>query len=98
MNNEGLIKLLLAPRISEKSTRIGELYKQFVFEVERNATKPDIKRAVELMFKVEVQSVQVTNLKGKNKTFRRSTGKRSDTKKAYVCLRPGFDIDFMGAA
>jgi large subunit ribosomal protein L23 len=97
MNKEGLLQVLVSPRISEKSTRIGDKHKQFVFEVAPNATKPDIKRAVEMMFNVQVANVQVLNLKGKTKMFRRTTGRRSDTKKAYVSLRPGFDIDFMGA-
>ncbi len=97
MNKEKLLQVLIAPRVSEKSTRIGDANKQFVFDVIPDATKPDIKAAVEMMFNVQVASVRVSNLKGKTKMFRRSIGKRSDTKKAYVSLRPGFDIDFMGA-
>jgi large subunit ribosomal protein L23 len=97
MNKEGLLKILRAPRISEKSTRISDAHKQFVFDVSTDATKPDIKSAVELMFNVKVRSVQVSNQKGKRKMFKRIPGKRPDVKKAYVSLEPGFDIDFMGA-
>ena len=96
MNQEGLLKLLRAPRVSEKATRIADAHKQFVFEVAREATKPDIKRAVELMFNVQVASVQICNAKGKTRLFRRRVGRKPDVKKAYVRLRPGFDIDFMG--
>lgn len=97
MNKEKLMKVLLEPRITEKSTLVAEQHKQFVFKVANDATKPDIKQAVELMFEVEVASVQVMNVKGKSKGFRQSVGKRSDWKKAYVKLKPGFDIDFVGA-
>jgi large subunit ribosomal protein L23 len=96
VNQEGLLRLLRAPRISEKATRVADAHKQFVFEVEKGATKPDIKRAVELMFNVQVASVQVCNTKGKTRFFRRKAGKQPDIKKAYVRLKPGFDIDFMG--
>lgn len=97
MNRERLMNLLLAPRITEKSTVIGDKHRQYVFKVIRSATKPQIKSAVELMFKVEVESVQVSNVKGKQKMFKQAAGKRSDWKKAYVKLKPGFDIDFMGS-
>jgi len=97
MKKERLMKVLLEPRITEKSTLLGEKDRQFVFKVEKHATKPDIKEAVELMFEVEVESVQVLTVKGKRKAFRQSIGKRSDWKKAYVKLKPGFDIDFAGA-
>jgi large subunit ribosomal protein L23 len=97
MNQERLMNLLLAPRVTEKSTVVGEKYGQYVFKVVDSATKPQIKRAVELMFNVEVASVQVSNVKGKQKTFKQAAGKRSDWKKAYVKLKPGFDIDFMGS-
>lgn len=97
MNQERLMNLLLSPRITEKSTILGEKHGQYVFKVVKTATKPQIKRAVELMFKVEVASVQVNNVKGKHKSFKQAVGKRSDWKKAYVKLKPGFDIDFMGS-
>ena len=91
------MKILLAPHVSEKSTMVADANRQFVFRVVSDARKPEIKRAVELMFKVEVDRVQVVNVKGKRKTFGRVAGRRPNWKKAYVCLKPGFDIDFMGA-
>ena len=97
MNDERLMNLLLSPRITEKSTILGDKQGQYVFKVMKSATKPQIKRAVELMFNVEVASVQVNNVKGKQKSFKQALGKRSDWKKAYIKLKPGFDIDFMGA-
>jgi large subunit ribosomal protein L23 len=96
MNQEWLLTLLVAPHISEKATRVADANKQFVFEVVKEATKPEIKQAVEAMFKVEVSDVRVCNIKGKHKGFRRFQGRRSDVKKAYVQLKPGFDINFMG--
>lgn len=96
MNQEKLMNLLLAPRITEKSSMVGEKYQQYVFKVLKTATKPQIRQAVELMFKVEVESVQISNVKGKRKAFKQSVGRRSDWKKAYVKLKPGFDINFMG--
>ena len=96
MNQEKLMNLLLAPRITEKSTLVGEKYRQYVFKVLKTATKPQIRQAVELMFKVEVDSVQVSNVKGKRKAFKQTVGKRSDWKKAYFKLKAGFDINFMG--
>lgn len=97
MNQGELSTLIKAPVISEKSTVAAESFKQFVFKVRRSATKPEIKRAVEVMFHVEVDAVQVLNVKGKTKRFGKSFGKRSDWKKAYVKLKPGHDIDFSGA-
>ncbi len=97
LNQEKLMKIVLEPRVTEKSTLVGEKYNQFVFKVLKSATKPEIKKAIELLFKVEVESVQVSNVKGKNKIFKREPGKRPDWKKAYVKLKPGFDIDFVGA-
>jgi large subunit ribosomal protein L23 len=96
MNQEKLMNLLLAPRITEKSTMVGEKHQQYVFKVLKSATKPQIRQAVELMFKVEVESVQVANVKGKSKVFKQAVGKRSDWKKAYVKLKPGFEINYMG--
>lgn len=97
LSQEKLMKIVLEPRVTEKSTLVAEKYNQFVFKVLKSATKPEIKNAVELLFKVEVESVQVTNVKGKKKIFKREPGKRPDWKKAYVKLKPGFDIDFVGA-
>lgn len=93
---ERLINLLLAPHVSEKSARAAAA-NQYVFKVLPNATKPEIKAAVELMFNVKVASVNVVNQVGKEKRFGRFTGRRSDTKKAYVSLAEGQTIDFGGA-
>ena len=96
MNAEHLYHVILAPHISEKSTRVGEKHKQIVFKVRRDANKPAIKQAVEKMFKVQVQSVTVANLKGKSKKTGRISGRRQDWKKAYVRLKPGHYIEFLG--
>ena len=96
MNQERLNNILLGPRISEKSTQVADKNSQFVFKVAGNANKDDIKRAVEKMFSVEVAAVQVCNVKGKRKTSKYKQGRRQDWKKAYVRLKPGFDIDFLG--
>ncbi|MFQ5659567.1 MAG: 50S ribosomal protein L23 [Gammaproteobacteria bacterium] len=97
MNRERLMKVLLEPRITEKSTFVADKYRQFVFKVLKTASKPEIKQAVELLFEVEVESIQVSNVKGKQKHSRQIKGRRSDWKKAFVKLKPGFDIDFTGA-
>ena len=91
---ERLMSVLLAPIISEKATFIADKHEQVVFRVMQDATKPEIKAAVELMFKVEVESVQVSNVKGKEKRFGRFIGRRRNWKKAYVCLKPGQEINF----
>jgi len=91
MNKERLMQVLLAPQVSEKSTFVGEKNNQYVFRVAADATKPEIKAAVELMFKTKVKSVQVTNVKGKDKRFGRFEGRRRNWKKAYVSLLPGPD-------
>ena len=96
MNDERLMRVLLSPHISEKSTRVADAYNQVVFKVLPDARKPEIKRAVEKLFNVQVERVQVTNYEGKRKGFQRRTGKRSDWKKAYVKLKAGHDIDFLG--
>ncbi len=92
-----LSKILLSPIVSEKSTIAAEESNRFVFKVQKAATKLEIRKAVELMFEVEVDTVQVLNVKGKVKRFGRSLGKRSDWKKAYVKLKTGHDIDFASA-
>ena len=92
-----LANVLLAPIVSEKSSIAAEKDKRFVFQVQTSATKLQVKNAVELMFNVEVDSVQVLNVKGKVKRFGRTLGKRSDWKKAYVKLKSGHDIDFATA-
>ncbi len=96
-NPQRLMQVLLAPQVSEKSTYVAEKNEQVVFRVVGNATKPEIKAAVELLFKVEVESVQVANVKGKQKRFGKLSGRRKDWKKAYVCLKPGQEINFHAA-
>jgi large subunit ribosomal protein L23 len=93
-----LAQVLVAPIISEKATRVAEKQNQVLFKVLRDASKPEIKAAVELMFKVDVASVQVVNQKGKVKRFGRSMGRRDNVKKAYVCLKPGQELNFSGEA
>ena len=93
-NNERLMTVVLAPVISEKGTFIADKHEQVVFRVAPDATKPEIKAAVELMFKVEVESVQVSNVKGKEKRFGRFMGRRNNWKKAYVRLAEGQEINF----
>ena len=94
VNQERLLKVLLAPVVSEKSTYVADKYEQVIFRVESNASKPEIKAAVELLFKVEVESVQVSNVKGKQKRFGSNMGRRRNWKKAYICLKPGQEINF----
>lgn len=96
MNQERLMKVLLAPHVSEKGAVAAERDRQFVFKVAPDATKPEIKAAVEQLFSVQVAAVQVSTVKGKTKRFGQIQGRRSGWKKAYVSLKPGFDIDFMG--
>ncbi|MFH1604827.1 MAG: 50S ribosomal protein L23 [Pseudomonadota bacterium] len=93
-NQERLMQVLLAPQVSEKSTLVGEKNNQVVFRVVGNSTKAEIKAAVELLFKVQVVSVQVANVQGKNKRFGKMNGRRKNWKKAYVCLKPGQEINF----
>jgi large subunit ribosomal protein L23 len=93
-SQERLMNVLLAPQISEKATHVAEKYEQVVFRVADDATKPEIKAAVELMFKVNVKSVQLARVKGKQKRFGRYVGRRNNWKKAYVCLAPGQEINF----
>jgi large subunit ribosomal protein L23 len=93
MNEEKLLQVIRAPHVSEKGSRLADKHKQFVFEVRRDATKPQIKAAVEKVFGAQVASVTVSNAKGKLKR----TGRQQDWKKAYVSLKPGQDIDFTGA-
>lgn len=91
---ERLMKVLLAPTISEKSTFVGEKHNQVVFRVAQDATRPEIKAAVELLFKVKVTGVQVSNVKGKEKKFGGSFGRRRNWKKAYVSVAAGQEINF----
>ena len=93
-----LAQVLLAPIVSEKATAVAEKHNQVLFKVMRDATKPEIKAAVELMFKVEVEAVNVVNVKGKVKKFGRSIGRRDHIKKAYVSLKAGQELNFTGEA
>jgi large subunit ribosomal protein L23 len=94
MNQERIYKVLLGPHISEKATVVADKDGQFVFRVAPDATKPEIKAAVEQLFEVKVRNVQVLNIKGKTKRTARGVGKRSNVRKAYVRLVDGHDIDF----
>lgn len=93
MNNERLLQIILAPIVTEKATFVAELNQQVALRVAADATKPEIKAAVELLFKVEVESVQVLNQKGKEKRFGRFMGRRNNVRKAYVTLKPGQELD-----
>jgi large subunit ribosomal protein L23 len=97
-SEERLMKVLLAPVISEKATFVAEKNEQIVFKVLPDATKPEIKAAVELLFKVEVESVQTVNREGKQKRSGRFVGRRNHTKRAFVCLKPGQEINFVEEA
>lgn len=96
-NEERLLQVLVAPQISEKATMVADKNEQVIFVVAPDATKPEIKAAVELLFKVKVESVQVLNTKGKAKRFGRFTGRRRNERKAYVSLAPGQEINFAEA-
>ena len=93
-NQNRLLQVLLAPQVSEKATFVADKNEQVVFRVANDATKPEVKAAVELLFKVEVKSVQIANVKGKEKRFGRYMGRRQGWKKAFVCLKPGQEINF----
>lgn len=93
MNEERLLKVLLAPHVSEKGAVVAENHNQYVFKVTGDATKPEVKKAVELLFNVTVDAVRVTNMKGKTKRFARGQGRRKDWKKAYVTVKSGQEID-----
>lgn len=97
MSQQRLMNILRGPVISEKSTNLADGQRKIVFKVSGDADKQEIKQAVELMFKVDVENVNVLKVKGKNKMFGRMPGKRKDWKKAYVTLKPGQDIDFTAA-
>lgn len=97
MIGERIYKVLLGPHISEKATIVAEGNGQYVFRVTKDASKPEIKQAIEALFEVKVESVRTLNQKGKTKRTARGLGKRSDVKKAYVRLAEGQEIDFLGA-
>lgn len=94
---ERLMTVVLAPVVSEKSTLVADKNRQYVFRVADDATKPEIKAAVELLFKTKVDSVTVSNVKGKQKRMGKFTGRRRNWKKAYVCLATGQEINFAAA-
>ncbi|SEK62452.1 LSU ribosomal protein L23P [Pseudoxanthomonas sp. GM95] len=98
ISNEKIFSVLRAPRVSEKTARLQEVSNQYVFEVSNDSTKADIKAAVEQLFDVKVEAVNVVNVKGKNKSFRNRNGRRGDWKKAYVRLADGQAIDVSATA
>lgn len=97
MNQERLLKVLLSPHVSEKTARVADGGNQVAFKVASDASKLEIKKAVEMLFDVKVTGVQVANMKGKTKRFGATVGRRKNWKKAYVTLAEGQDIDFLGA-
>ena len=95
-HQERLMTVLQGPMLTEKSAMSAEMHNQIVFKVRTDATKAEIRQAVEMMFEVEVKGVQVVNYRGKNKRFGQTRGRRNDWKKAYVRLAEGSQIDFLG--
>lgn len=93
MSEQRLMKVLLAPLMSEKTSRLADRNRQYAFKVVTTATKPEVRQAVEMLFEVKVTGVQMANVRGKTKRL----GKRSNWKKAFVTLAEGSDINFMGA-
>ncbi len=96
MSENRLYQVLLSPRVTEKTTQVGEDSNQYVFRVVKDANKSEVKSAVEMLFDVNVEAVRIVNVKGKTKSFRMRPGKRSDWKKAYVRVQEGQVIDFLG--
>jgi large subunit ribosomal protein L23 len=94
MKEERLLQVILAPVISEKATMLADKREQIIFRVATTATKPEVKAAVELLFKVQVKAVNLLNVKGKSKRFGRFNGSRAGWKKAFVCLQPGQELNF----
>ena len=97
MNQERLMQVVLSPLVSEKCTAAADKYRQVVFKVLPDATKTEIKQAVEQLFKVKVTAINICNVKGKRKKFKHQPGQRKNWKKAYVTLQEGYDISFVGA-
>ena len=98
MSSTNVYNVIRAPRVSEKTARLQEVSNQYVFEVAKDATKADVKAAIEKIFDVKVEAVNVLNVKGKNKTFRFRGGNRGDWRKAYVRLADGQSIDVTAKA
>lgn len=96
MKNDNVLKVILAPHMSEKAALATEKRGEYVFKVAHCATKPDVKNAIELLFKVSVESVQIVNVKTKPKRFGNIQGRSKAWKKAYVKLQTGQQIDFAG--
>ena len=97
LNEERLMKVLIAPIVSEKSTMMAEKNAQYAFKVLQDATRNEVAAAVQLLFKVEVTGVQMLNQKGKQKRFGRFMGRRDHVRKAYVSLKDGQEINFAEA-
>lgn len=98
IGKEGLTSVLLAPHVTEKTSAVLQQNNQYAFRVRRDATRTDVRRAVELMFEVKVEGVNLLNKPGKTRRFKNVAGKRNGYKKAYVRLETGQSIDFTGAA
>ena len=98
MDISDLSKIILMPHVSEKSVMIADNVKQQTFKVAQNATKAEVKEAIEKLFEVDVINVNIINVTGKQKVFGRTRGKRKNYKKAYVTLKDGQDIDLGGAS
>jgi large subunit ribosomal protein L23 len=96
IKNSKVLSSVLAPQITEKATFVADKFNQVAFKVKKDATKEEVKTAIELMFKVEVQAVNILNMQGKTKRRGNNFGKRADWKKAYVSLKPGQEINFVG--
>jgi large subunit ribosomal protein L23 len=94
LSSDQLFQVLIAPIVTEKSTRAAEDHGQVVFQVASCANRDDVKAAIEQAFDVKVEGVKILNVKGKTKRFGKSIGKRNDRKKAYIRLKEGSDIDF----
>lgn len=95
---ERLMQVLVAPQVSEKGSTVADKYNQVVFRVKPDATKTEIKQAIETLFKVKVTQVRTLNVRGKSKRFGQMTGRRSDWKKAYITLAAGQEINFAAGA
>jgi large subunit ribosomal protein L23 len=98
VNREQLMSVLIAPHVTEKTSLAMQNHNQYTFRVRRDATKTDVKKAVELMFDVKVAGVQVVNEPGKARRFGRTAGRTQDWKKAYVSLQSGQTIDYEARA
>jgi len=96
VNQERLLQVIHKPHLSEKGTILADKFRQVIFKVASDANKHEIKDAVEMLFNVKVNSVQVLNVKGKSRRFKQFLGQRKSWKKAYVALKEGYDIDFTG--